>query len=82
MGIRSLSSERIQLKPFQSRLDLQDNQLESLPMNAFGGLFNVRQLWLNRNKLLNLTNGAFEGMGQLAELDLCDNQLIDIVETS
>ncbi|GLH02416.1 Peroxidasin [Gryllus bimaculatus] len=57
------------------RLDLADNELESLPGGAFAGLSSLLVLDLTRAGLQRLESGSFRGLAHLQELLLSENRL-------
>ena len=56
-------------------LNLDLNQLSSLPERPFEGLTNLQKLYLSSNQLENLAESVFEGLNNLQDLSLYNNQL-------
>ena len=56
-------------------LNLNSNQLQTLPANIFNGLNNLRELHLSSNKLKTLPTGIFSDLNSLHTLSLDNNQL-------
>ncbi len=61
-------------------LDLDHNQLTSLPKNIFNGLHNLRELYLFTNRLTSLPENIFNGLPKLQRLYLFNNQLNSLPE--
>uniref|UniRef100_T1PGN3 Cell adhesion molecule-related/down-regulated by oncogenes n=1 Tax=Musca domestica TaxID=7370 RepID=T1PGN3_MUSDO len=56
-------------------LDLRFNHINEIPRNAFYGLTQLTNLFLNENEIAHLEDGAFEGMTSLRFLYLNSNRL-------
>ncbi len=59
-------------------LRLGNNQLTTIPTNAFAGLTNLKDLFLRDNQLTTIQPNAFTGLTSLTELALYNNQLTTI----
>uniref|UniRef100_A0A0P4WPQ2 Ig-like domain-containing protein n=1 Tax=Scylla olivacea TaxID=85551 RepID=A0A0P4WPQ2_SCYOL len=72
-----------QLDPSTQVLDLQHNNLQVLPRDAFvdTGLVNLQKLWLNHCEIKHLERGAFNMLDNLVDLDLSKN-LLRVVPTA
>lgn len=72
-----------QLDPSTQVLDLQHNNLQVLPRDAFvdTGLVNLQKLWLSHCKIKHLDRGAFNMLDNLVDLDLSHN-LLRVVPTA
>ncbi|XP_070558442.1 leucine-rich repeats and immunoglobulin-like domains protein 2 isoform X2 [Ptychodera flava] len=59
-------------------LDLQSNQISTIPHNAFSDLVNLRELDISNNHLSTLNASLFENLGSLTEIILNFNSLTKI----
>ena len=66
--------ELIGEEPSLKGLDLDDNELTTLPVGVFKRLSSLERLYLSFNKFATLTAGAFKGLSSLKELYLDFNQ--------
>ena len=65
----------IGVEPSLKRLELQNNQLETLPVGVFNGLSNLECISLFGNKLKTLPVDIFNDLSNLERLYLDNNQL-------
>ena len=61
-----------------TELDLDRNELTSLPTRVFSGLSSLNVLDLDRNELIGLPDRVFSGLSSLTELDLGGNELTSL----
>ena len=79
-SVRNLSIDKANISQLQAHdfqgltnlvfLDLEDNQLVSLPQGVFSGLSNLEYLGLGTNNLRTLPPGVFRGLDELYHMDL------------
>ncbi|XP_028844916.1 leucine-rich repeat transmembrane protein FLRT2 [Denticeps clupeoides] len=58
---------------FLLRLNLQDNQMNEIPVRAFSGLRRLERLDVSNNQLQALTQGVFDGLLSLRQLTVRNN---------
>jgi len=76
LGIRSITESAFEAISSKLQvLNLQDNQLESLPLGAFRTLLSLSRLHLNHNRLTQLSDGVFSGLTNLVHLTLNVNRI-------
>ncbi|KAG5265337.1 hypothetical protein AALO_G00241170 [Alosa alosa] len=80
-NLRTLSMARnsLSLPPphlptdFLEKLNLQDNQMNEIPVRAFAGLHRLEKLDISSNQLQGLTQGVFDGLLSLRQLTVRNN---------
>ena len=60
---------------YLQRVDLSDNDLVTLPANAFTGMTNLTTLRFQNNRITTIEAGAFNGLGGLATIELNNNRI-------
>ena len=60
---------------FLFRLDLSDNEIVTLPTNAFTGMPNLAALRIQNNRVTTIEVGAFNGLGRLNTIELHNNRI-------
>lgn len=74
--IRSVSPQAFQgLETTLKNLNLQDNEIEEIPIDSLNDLQNLTLLDLSRNKITKVPDNAFINLNLLATLKLSDNNL-------
>ncbi|KAA0711011.1 Leucine-rich repeat transmembrane protein FLRT2 [Triplophysa tibetana] len=58
---------------FLVKLNLQDNQMNEIPLEAFRGLHHLERLDISNNQLQSLTQGVFDGLRGLRQLTVRNN---------
>ncbi|XP_048046762.1 LOW QUALITY PROTEIN: leucine-rich repeat transmembrane protein FLRT2 [Megalobrama amblycephala] len=58
---------------FLVKLNLQDNQMNEIPLTAFHGLHRLERLDISNNQLQSLTQGVFDGLRGLRQLTVRNN---------
>ncbi|XP_055029127.1 leucine-rich repeat transmembrane protein FLRT2 [Misgurnus anguillicaudatus] len=58
---------------FLIKLNLQDNQMNEIPVTAFRGLHRLERLDISNNQLQSLTQGVFDGLRSLRQLTVRNN---------
>ncbi|MBN3323554.1 FLRT2 protein, partial [Atractosteus spatula] len=58
---------------FLVKLNLQDNQLNEIPVTAFSNLHQLEKLDISNNQLQSLTQGVFDGLTNLRQLTVRNN---------
>ncbi|XP_030642868.1 leucine-rich repeat transmembrane protein FLRT2 [Chanos chanos] len=58
---------------FLVKLNLQDNQMNEIPVTAFSGLHRLERLDISNNQLQSLTQGVFDGLLSLRQLTVRNN---------
>ena len=57
------------------RVNLNDNEIVTLPANAFTGMSQLQTLKLRNNKVTTIESGAFNGTGRLSTIELHNNRI-------
>ncbi|XP_052010032.1 leucine-rich repeat transmembrane protein FLRT2-like [Xyrauchen texanus] len=58
---------------FLVKLNLQDNQMNEIPLTAFQGLYHLERLDISNNQLQSLTQGVFDALHSLRQLTVRNN---------
>ncbi len=77
-GIKSLQPDDFSDLTALETLELDGNELGSLPDNVFSGLTVLNTLYLNGNELTSLPAGVFSGLTALQALQLHENELTSL----
>ena len=59
--------------PNLRKLDLSDNRIAKIELNAFDGAYNLHELDLKKNELTHVEDGVFESLKNLTSLELREN---------
>ncbi|XP_022196682.2 leucine-rich repeat and fibronectin type III domain-containing protein 1-like protein [Nilaparvata lugens] len=74
--IRTVGKRAFQgLEPTLRNLNLQDNELDHIPIESIQTLTNLSLLDLSRNKITKVPDGAFASLNNLSTLKLSDNNI-------